>query len=234
MKHLKLLPALFTLMLVSSCNQGASTSVNGGGSVGGWITPGIGTTYVYQTTSPDTTGTEFDTITILKNGQEIGGKTNVISYSSGSGGNGDTEFYAIESNGDFSVSSGETNDSDGIIVPAFVWETYPTGSRKTTPITPTLNTIEFNDHIVQSDIVAFIASEMLSTPAGTFSTLHVRETNINIDSSLNGNGGSSFSTITDYWFAPSAGFFVRIIINETENGLADPQEEINLFKFSPK
>ncbi len=236
MKHLKLLFAFFTLILLASCNQGTSTSENGGGSAGGWNLPGVGTTYIYQLTPVESSEPEFDTITVFATGQHLGGKNNVITYSTGSTGNGDTECYAIESNGNFSVSDDETNDSDGFIVQDFDWETYPTGTKQATALAPPVNTVEDSELEVSSDTVTFIGTENTSTPAGEFSTLHLRETSISIDSSLNGNGGfsSNTSTITDYWFAPSAGFFVKVIINDTENGLADPQAELNLFKYSPK
>jgi hypothetical protein len=240
MKLIRIFASLFLIVILASCNQGGSvTSLNdGGGSFGMWTIPGIGTKYIFQSTQSDSTSQEFDTLTILKTGQHLGGKTNVVSYSAGPAGEGDTEFYNIEQNGDFSESSDATNDSDGVIVQRFNWDTLPTGSRKTTQLETPVDTIEgqLNDqeHVVESDVVVFVGTENLSTPAGDFSTLHLRETFISIDSSLNGNGGFSSNEVTDYWFATSTGFFVKVIDSGTDNGNPDQQSVDVLFKYEPK
>jgi hypothetical protein len=236
MKQIKILAALFLIVILASCNQGGSTSINdGGGSFGMWTIPGVGTKYILEYTQSDTSATEFDTITVIKTGQHRGGKTNVVSFFSSDNGNNDTSFYNIEQNGDFSEGSDESDDSDGIILQRFNWSTFPTGSRKTSQLETPLDTTENGEHEVESDVVRFIATANLSTPAGDFSTLHLRETRIDSDSSLSsGNDASSSNEVTDYWFATSTGFFVKVIDNETENGNPEPQSGTILFKYEPK
>jgi hypothetical protein len=234
MKHIKILSAHLLIIILTSCNQGGVTSINdGGGSVGMWIIPGVGTKFVSQVTQAASTTPEFDTFSITKTGQHLGGKTNVVTFAVDDF--GDTEFYNIESNGDISLAGSETSDSDGITIRIFNWQTYPTGSRKNILAEPTLDTTENDEHVVQSDIRAFIGVENLSTPAGEFSTLHIRETEIDSESSLTGTGEFfSSNDVTDLWFAPSVGFFVKIMGDQSENGQPEQQSEQELFKYEHK
>jgi hypothetical protein len=226
MKYLNILSALLTLVLVSSCNQGASTSVNGDTGAGVWMVPAVGTRYVYE--SQGINSPVFDTVTILATDQHLGGKTGVIGCADHSGGVG-TFFYNIEQNGD--ISYGDSSHSSPSV---YTWTTFPTASQK--PIgDPVTDTTEGSIHIFKSDVRSFVGTETLTTLAGSFSALHVRETSISIitgPDSLNCN--ASDTAITDTWFAPSTGLYVKVVDSGTEDGQAFNQSEVDLIKYLPK
>src|SRR5579871_288940 len=110
---MKIFPTFFAILLCTfliSCNQGTTTTLNdGSGTLGEWTVPGIGTTYVFA----DTTGF-IDSIRIVKNGQHIGGKSNVVEMVTDVF---DTTFYTIELNGDVSLGTRSNFDSAGFNVP---------------------------------------------------------------------------------------------------------------------
>jgi hypothetical protein len=234
MKNLKSISALFMLMLVASCHQSSETSLNGGSGIGGadaWVVPGVGTEYVFTfEVSGDSGSPVIDTIiyTIVSTGQQVGGKSNVVRFlTSGSGQSPSSHFYAIESNGNFSVGDSITPDS-------IAWTDYPTGTRQTISDTPT-NTVSFGEQSVATDVRSFIGAETLTTAAGNFSTLHVRdaETSVTIDSAVSFH--DSEVVMDDYWFAPSIGFFVKSTATSNDNGGPSGfNEEFDIIKYMPK
>lgn len=206
MKFIQILSMLLIATLFASCNQG---SVNDNiESARMWTVPDMGTVYIYQTTLTGSTSPEIDTFIILKTGQHLNGKTNVVVYVDNVVGHHDTDFFNYETNGDFSFGN--------TISP---WTTYPTGSRQTINLVPPVDTLEIGEHIVQSIIRKFIGVENITTPVGELSTLHLRDTAVDIATALD-SGGFSFNSSHQYdiWFAPSIGLYVKIMNNNLQNG----------------
>ena len=195
-----------------------------------WTIPGVGTTYVYQLTAPGDTAVENDTIVVTANGQHVGGKSNVIRIATFVAGQAQQGgFYAIESNGDISLGDYLTSFPDSI-----TWATYPTGSHKTK--TTSVDSFSFSEHIVRSDVLSFIGNERTSTAAGNYSTIHIREVNLQVtaDTSSFDPFVDSSSTTQDYWFAPSIGLFAKETEAQTFNGQNDPSVEFDLIKYVPR
>jgi hypothetical protein len=233
MKRLKILVLLLFFCLLASCNQGSSTTDNGGGSSGSWTIPGVGTEYIYTINVPDSAGNSIaDTLeyAVTSTGQEVAGKSNAIRMALLQNGQvqpGQGGAYVIESNGDFSAD-------DSIAPGDIIWKTYPTGSQKTIS-DPPVDSFSFGTQIITTDVRSFIGSENISTVAGNFSTLHVREviTTIEIDTT---EGFSDTSVDTgNHWLAPSTGFFVKATQLDTENGQINGFNfETDLIKYLPK
>ena len=232
MKHIKILSALLLSILVASCNQGSSTTDNGGSS-GSWMVPGVGTEFVYTTNFPDSVGNPIiDTLeyTVTSTGQQVAGKSNAIRVSLFAAGllqQGQSAAYVIESNDDISLD-------DSIAPNNITWKTYPTGSHQT--ITdPPIDSFSFGEQTITTDVRSFIGSGNISTAAGNFSTVQVQEimTTINIDTSAS---FSDTSVQTDeYWFAPSIGFLVKQTETETDDGQPSGfNQEFDLIKYLPK
>ncbi len=172
----------------------------------------------------------FDTVTILQTGQHLGGKVGVIGCLDRAGTAG-TFFYNIETNGDLSYGDSTPNASNGF---TYTWTTFPTGSQKTIAA-PVVDTVEAGIPIFRSDVRTFVGTENITTPAGPFSTLHVRETSINVIGNGSTSGcNASDTAITDTWFAPSIGIYVKIMHNGTNDGQVAPQLEVDLIKYLPK
>jgi hypothetical protein len=208
---------------VTSVNDSSGNSVF-------WTIPEIGTEEIYQAVVPDSVVTVYNTLIILATKEHIGEKTNVISYSEGPSAQ-DSGFYNIEPNGDISIGDSMLNSSGEY---SFRWTTFPTGSRQ--PISdPVIDTTEHGADVFQSDVRTFVDTETITTLAGVFSTLHVREITINIISEPDSDiTYENYSDITDTWFAPSIGWKVREIDNVTINGKPQSQSETDLIKFEPK
>jgi hypothetical protein len=164
-------------------------------------------------------------------GQHLGGKTNVIDYDENNSGSVGTSFYNIESNGDISDGNYIT---DGLGDTTYVWTTFPTGSQQ--PISdPVTDTIESGIHIFRSNVRTFVGAETLTTIAGPFSTLHVRQTSIDIISgpdSLDCN--ASDTSILDRWYAPAIGLYVKVNSSGTDDGVTSEPSEVDLIKYLPK
>lgn len=230
MKRINLLAFTLFLVLLSSCSQSSDTAINGGGPAVAWTIPSVGTAYVFQSNTPISTKPGFDTVTILQTGQHLGGKTGVIGCEDQDGSAG-TFFYNIEQNGDLSYGDSSI-DTTGAYT--YTWKTFPTGSHQ--PIAdPAVDTIESVFHIIRSDVRSFVGAETLATAAGSLSTLHVRETAINIVSAPDSLDCNENDTgITDTWFAPSLGIYVKVADNGTDDGVVGPQSEVDLIKYLPK
>jgi hypothetical protein len=238
MKHL-LLPGLLIAVFLVSCKQPTETTLNGGDSAsrgggvtpGAWTIPGAGTMYVFETTQQSIT-LEFDTITIVKSGINSFEEKNVVSYIVSSEGEIDSEFYGIGTNGNFAFGDGEDSLGVEVFDPS---ETYPTGTQQPILLEPSLDSIEGNERIVQSDNISFVGVENLSLPAGTFSTLHTREANINDEFLVEDSETilSIDSEFVDIWFAPSTGFYVKWTENTSENGVQSDSSGGELIKFTP-
>ena len=172
----------------------------------------------------------FDSVFILTTGQHLGGKTNVITYADHAGTIG-TVIYNIEDNGDISDGDPTTTASGADTI---AWTTFPTASHQ--PISdPVIDTIESSIHIFQSDVRSFVGAETLTTAAGEFATLHVRETSIRIvtgPDSLDCN--SSDTSIYDKWYAPTIALYVKVINTGTDDGVASEPSEVDLIKYLPK
>jgi hypothetical protein len=237
-------PCLLLAVFFISCHPVTETTLNGGVSNGGngnpdaWVVPGLGTTYIYEDLDPNNLVVQSDTITVTKTGQHVGGKTNVTSLIDQFEGQKDSTFDNVDPNGDFSFGSPSSLDSLGN--ETFSWETYPSGSRLAINVFPPIDTILNNgspngEHAIRSDVKAFVGVENLSIPAGTFSTLHIRETNTSISTFPNDSlENSSNIETTDIWFAPSAGYYVKYLDIQTANGQTSQNDNIQLIKFLPK
>jgi hypothetical protein len=225
MKHKQIFVTLFIALLLPSCRQVADNPLNG--SAVTWAIPTIGTSYVYQITEQDPAA-RFDTITILQTGQHLGGKTGVVGCLDNAGTIG-TFFYNIEPNGDISYG-----DSTLTSPSTYTWTTFPTASQQ--PISdPVEDTTESGIHIFRSNVRTFVGAENITTTAGQFSTLHVRQTSISIitgPDSLDCN--ASDTALTDTWFAPTVGLYVKVVNSGTEDGQASRQSEVDLVKYLPK
>jgi hypothetical protein len=221
---------LFALVL-GSCSQSSNTSLNGNTqSAVPWVIPNSGTAFVYELTGINPKVHPVDTIFILTTGQHLGGKTGVIGCEDKAGTAG-TFFYNIEENGDISDGDSTTN-SHGVTT--FTWTTFPTGSLK--PIAdPVIDTVESGIHIFRSNLRTFVDTEQLTTLAGTFSTLHVREVSISINHSNDSlNFNASDTTVMDKWYAPSIGLYAKVVSSGTSNGQPFDQSETDLIKYLPK
>jgi hypothetical protein len=235
MNQLRFLLCLFITVLLSSCNQGGSTSINdGGGSAGMWTIPGVGTVFTYAIIEPDSTGLpSADTFqfVVTATGQQFAGKSNVVRVTTTVAGQPSSDGdYSIESNGDISLD-------DSVAPGDITWTRYPTGSKQTITDRPT-DTTSFGERTITTDAQSFIGPENLTTAAGKFSTLHVQEvtTTIEIDTEAGFNDPNDTSIdIQDYWFAPSIGIFVKETDSQTDNGQPDGFNfEADLIKYSPK
>ena len=232
MKHLQLIVVLFAVAILSSCNSGAETTLNtGGGSAGIWTIPGIGTIYLFQDGDPNGSGqTQSTTLTVSSVGQHMNGKTNVVgltetsSDSSGSQNNG-IFYYAIEPNGDISLRD---SSSSGI-----KWTTYPTGSR-TTISDPRIDSItSFGEHIIQTSTRSYVASENVTTLAGTFAAIHITETSFSLFKDSIGSFADSSLNVSDFWFTPSIGFFAKVVESSISNGQPSFTAETDLIRYTP-
>ncbi len=226
MKHIQIFSALLLALFFASCSNSSDTTQNGGGSTVTWTIPTIGTEYVYQ--SQGVNGLPFfDTISIVQTGQHLGGKTNVITYADEEG----TVIYNIEANGD--ISDGDpTTTAHG--VDTITWTTFPTATHQ--PISdPVMDTTEGLIHIFQSDVRTYVGAETLTTTAGQFATLHVRETTIRIvtaPDSLDCN--SSDTSVFDKWYAPTISLYVKVINSGTDDGVTSEPSDVDLIKYLPK
>jgi hypothetical protein len=228
MNRLKILASLLPFVLLTSCHQGSDTSPNnGGGSTVTWTIPSVRAKYVFQSSTPGLTKTVLDTSIIVTTGQHLGGKTNVITYEDLAGTIG-TAFYNIEDNGDISDGDAALGDT------TFTWTTFPTASHQ--PISdPVTDTTEGGIHIFRSNVCTYVGGETLTTLAGSFSTLHVRETSISIvtgPDSLDCNARDT--SILDRWYAPTIGLYVKVTNNGTNDGQPFDQSEVDLVKYLPK
>jgi len=232
MKYFFISLSILFVFICSSCSQNSGTSLNnngGSGSTVTWKNPTAGTNFIYE--AKESFANVMDTETIATAGLHLGGKTDVIDYVDHSGTAG-TAFYNIETNGDISSGSYTT---DGVGDTTYTWKTFPTASHQ--PISdPGEDTTEAGIHIFRSDVRTFVGADSTTTLAGTFATLHVRETSINI---INGPDSlsscdASDTNVTDTWFAPSIGLYVKVTSNGTSDGQISPQTEVDLIKYEPK
>ncbi len=226
MKHL-LLPGLLCAVFLVSCKQTSETTLNGS-SIGMWAIPNTGTTYVFE----NTPSTGFDTDVIVKTGQSLGGKTNVLTYSDhSSDGEIANHYYSIDPNGDFSIGSNE-GAVDSLGNPVFTWQTYPTGSRQPINVEPPFDTIEGDEIEVRTDIISYVDTETLTVAAGTYSTMHIQQVFIDADSIPN-DPGDSFSEIESYdlWFAPAIGNYIKTSEVLTENNEAENASVVELIQY---
>ena len=241
MRHIRILFLLFIAAVFASCNQGGvdNTLNSGVESAGAWIVPSVGTSYVYSDSVESPNGSVdgsslegFDTATVLRTGQFFGGKSNVIElFDQNEGG---LQFYNYESNGDISEDDSNTTDSAGRIVKTLAWDTYPTGRKQTIVVNPAVDTIEDGERFISSDVREFIGTENITTPAGNFITLHIRETSINDGVAPNNSSGTFTDTSSyDVWFAPSIGYFVKVTDRDINNGSLLGGYECNLIKYTP-
>jgi hypothetical protein len=198
-----------------------------------WTIPGVGTVYTYAVNEPDSIGlpaSDTFQFTVTSTGQQFAGKSNVVRLiTTVAGQQSSSGDYAIESNGNISLD-------DSIAPGDITWTTYPTGSKET--ITdPTVDSTEFGELTITTDVHSFIASESLTTAAGNFSTLHVREVTktIDIDTADFTDNDTSIQTEDD-WYAPSIGFLVKETDAETDNSQSNPVDvlDFDLIKYSPK
>ena len=190
-----------------------------------WTIPGVGTEYILQITQVGSSTSTFDTLTVLNVNQHIGGKWNVVS--SIIHGQIEAGFSNIEPNGDYSFGVG------GPIL--IKWTTFPTGTRQTIS-DPIVDTFEGSVHLQHSDVRSYIGEENVTTAAGEFSALHIRETRVDIQMTGSDTLARLFSDteIVDYWFAPSIGRDVKWIDNLTENGQPQPQREEDIINYIPE
>ncbi len=142
-----------------------------------------------------------------------------------------TSFYNIENNGD--ISDGDSTTTS-LGADTTTWTTYPTASHQ--PISdPVTDTIESGIHIFRSNVRTYVGAETLTTTAGPFSTLHVRQTSIDIISgpdSLDCN--ASDTSILDRWYAPAIALYVKVTNNGTDDGVTSEPSEVDLIKYLPK
>jgi hypothetical protein len=152
----------------------------------------------------------------------------------------DTAAYNIEPNGDFSlgIASEHAVDSMGHKLPTiiYIWKTFPIYSRKTVVALPPRDSSDAaGNHLSTSDQCTFVGTETLTLPAGEFTTLHARETEIDVETSVT----DSLSTYTDtafvdICFAPTIGLYVKWIQTEVESGKTVHESNIELIKYIPR
>jgi hypothetical protein len=216
MKGFQSLLVAATFVSLVGCNQGSDTSLNGGGYVS-WTVPRVGTGYVFQIQTPDTAIVE--TLFVVGIGERHGEKSNVIRFSTLNNGDG---FAAIEPNGDFSLGD---SSSDW-----FRWTTFPTASR-TDISDPKVDTIEFGEHRTRSTVRSYVGAENLTVAGHRLYTIHVKEVDLRSDIDTAGFFADSSQNTTDFWFAPSLGFFVREHEQELSNGKTDGIFDVNLIEI---
>jgi hypothetical protein len=227
-------PQIFTILsitvLIASCTH--STDANGGGSIGIWTIPGTGTQYVFRELTGDSILTPTDTIQyqVYSTGQTLNGQSNVetllVTYS-----NGDVspQYFAYEPNGDLLVNQSNNNSVGPTWIPASTGSHQVLSSKTTDTSNASLGIT-----IVDIDTNSYIGAETLSTAIGNFSTIHIRSAVLHNVFDLVGDNDTSFDT-TDYWFAPSAGFFVKEFEHDNiDNGVSSFNTETDLIKYLPK
>ncbi len=241
MKYLRIFSALLIAVLVGLCSQSSETLLNGRvETVGNWNIPKVGTQYVYQFRPNDSAVPIFDTFTIIKTGQHICGKTNVVVCAVAYRGRVDTAVYNIESNGDFSlgIASEHAVDSRGHILPQiiYIWKTFPICSRKTVVALPPRDSSDAaGDHFISSDQCTFVGAETLTLPAGEFSTLHARETEMDVETYVVDSQYTYTDTaFTDIWFVPTIGHYVKWVQHAVMNRRMTSEANIDLVKYSPQ
>jgi hypothetical protein len=229
MKHIRIFSAVLFVVLLASCKQASNSDPT----VGMWTISGAGTVLMYQSTQQGSNVLGYDTMTILNTGQSIGGKTNVFYL--GSMGRPGYLFYDIEANGDISMADTTVPGLPGSL-PTLPWLTFPSGSH--VPIfDPSLDTLEGAYRYTDTSVRTFIGIENITVPAGSFSTIHVRETDRNFVTRTDSLNPSIDSTIEnmDFWFAPSLGFYVKQTYNllNTDGYDRITQSEVDLIKYIP-
>jgi hypothetical protein len=214
MKYLRIFVTLVVAGLLASC----SDSTDGSGSIAGWTIPGMGTQFVFVNTFVGGVPAD-DTLQVLvdETGQNNGGQSNVVvlaeSYSTGSSSIVD---YVIQRNGDFWISD-EINSNFEVSN----WDPYPTGSHDTL-VGPVIDSSFVPGYYVwKTDTNYYVDSEKISTPVGSFSTIRVesRLWQKLLDSSTR-QIEITYDTL-DYWFAPSAGYYVKAMIRGYNNWTAN-------------
>ncbi len=233
MKHINILFALLFSIVVASCNQGSETPLfPPSENVSTWTIPTVGTQFVFADSENQSVEPAIDTFIIAKTGQHESGKTNVISYLEVTeNGGSDSGYYNIETNGDFSFGE---RDGDSAGMPFFTWDTYPTGSEQTINFeTPVDTTLANGNQLIESDARSFVGIENLTLPAGSFSTIHIRQVFIDSEFFTTSNSSSSEREIEDYWFAPSLGMYVKFAFTESEDGQIDDETDMELIKYIP-
>lgn len=241
MKHIPIFSALLVALLVGLCSNSSETLLNGRvETIGNWNIPKVGTEYVYQFRPNDSTAPTSDTFTIVKTGQRVGGKTNVVIATVSFRGRVDTEVYNIEPNGNFSlgIASEHAVDSMGHVLPniIYIWKTFPIYSRNTIAALPPGNFFDaVGNHFISSDQCTLVGTETLSSQAGEFSTLHARETEID-DESFAKNSQNTYTdtAFTDIWFAPTIGLYVKWVQHAEMNSRTISEANINLIKYLPQ
>jgi hypothetical protein len=207
---------------LASCNQGSDVPLHAGGTQSGtWQVPADGTTYVFQSLR-DGVGEETDTLTVVGH-ERFPGKPNVLLFQISKS---DTLFVALETNGDFSFGR---QSSDSLDRPIMEWTTFPTSGGR--PIVDhAIDTFIGTDHEISSDVRSFVARETMAIAGRTLSTMHVRETSVDIRTSptIIDSSGS----VTDWWFAPSIGFLVKQQSHDSFNGSASTRELL-LIQYIP-
>jgi hypothetical protein len=234
MKHIRIFSALCISAVFASCNQGGTDpQVNDGGI---WTIPSVGSRYIYVDSVIGNTILHpvSDSLIVIKTGQQIGTKTNAILLLDQMF--DDTEIYCFEPNGDFSFGGFRSRDSDGIISDTLIWNTFPTGSRKTIPIEKAVDSFDtFGDHIISSDQIEFVGTEYIDVPAGFFLTLHLRQTsNFDNISSVDPANTLTDSNVYDIWFAPSIRYYVKSMTLEMMNGNVNNNYLEELKKYLPR
>ncbi len=242
MKPVKLFFALLVAVPVGLYRQISETSHNGHvEKADNWIIPNVGTKYVYEFRPNDTAAPALDTFTIIKTGQHVCGKTNVVISTVSFRGRVDTAVYNIESNGDFSlgIASEHAVDSMGHILPEIIYirKTFPIYSRKTVVALPPRDSHPMQQATIsQHPMNALLsAPEMLKTASrNIFDASRKRNRHglwkTSLTDSLRSYTDSSF---TDIWFAPMIGLYVKWGQHAVMNRRIIPQANINLVKYSP-
>jgi hypothetical protein len=220
---MKRLSILFPILLLalSSC----SDSTDGASSVAGWRIPGVGTQFMFVNSySNGITGNDTLLVTVQQTGQNNGGQSGVVViYQDDYNGSIGISDYTVQHNGDLWMSDQVNNNFE-----VTNWDPYPTGSHDTLTESTTDSSSVPGYKVLTTDSNYYVDSEDISTPAGSFSTIRV-ESRI-IQKLLDSYNRLSAITIdtADYWFAPSAGYYVKAMVRGTDNYTS------TLVKYSPQ
>jgi hypothetical protein len=169
--------------------------------------PKIGSRFMFRTYTVDTNDVEkpetrgFDTVTVVQNGLNTGGRGGVIAVRYAS--SGELLYLHYLSNGDIEFAG---DHSDGLW-PAWTWRTFPIGSSSRSSVVSVVDTSNGHKRVFSDTLIA-MGSEDIQVGSHTEACAKIREQVIQFD--YEGAVVASRTVyLEDYWLAPSLGFFAR-------------------------
>ncbi len=193
--------------LAAGCTENSVTDNSGSTSkTVTWSTPTVGTVFIYQyiNTLPNSIDTKYDTITVIPNGPNLLGKSNVFETAD----RYDTTLNHPEANGDISTAD--------LLSPDPQWSLFPTGggAANSEPVVDSMRSD--GAHIRVTATRSFVGQETMSVLTKSYATLHTIEIDSNISMRASDSLYDIRVTTTDIWFIPQIGSYGKMHITMSD------------------